>query len=82
MSIHLNEQQRRELEQGQPVQVLDEDTKQAYILLRPEEFERLKKLVYDDSPWTDTEKEQLAWEAGQSLGWDDMDEYDNYEKKS
>jgi hypothetical protein len=36
---------------------------------------------YDDSPWTREELHALAWEAGKSLGWDDMDEYDDVPEK-
>jgi hypothetical protein len=42
-------------------------------------YDRLKG--YDDSPWTDEERDALAWEAGQSAGWDDMDDYDHYRSK-
>src|SRR4051794_7455116 len=44
-------------------------------------YDRMKELLYDDSPWTDEEMDALAWEAGQHAGWGDMDEYDNYPEK-
>ena len=31
---------------------------------------------YDGSPWTPEEADALALEAGRSLGWEEMDEYD------
>ncbi len=31
---------------------------------------------YDDSEWTRDEMFALAWEAGKSIGWDEMEEYD------
>jgi hypothetical protein len=34
---------------------------------------------YDDSPWTEEELLAAAWEAGKSIGWEDMDEYDEIE---
>jgi hypothetical protein len=37
--------------------------------LRPDE--------YDDSPWTEAELLELAWEAGKRVGWDEMHEYDD-----
>ena len=33
---------------------------------------------YDDSPWTEEELHALAWEAGLSIGWEAMDEYDDF----
>lgn len=57
-------------------------TQELFVLLPVEEYERLKVVEYDDSPWTREERETLAWEAGKSIGWDDMDEYDNLPEKS
>lgn len=76
--IELNEEQRRELQQPEPV-AFDPQTNQAYVLVRKEVYERLKEL-YDDSPWTEEEMDALAWEAGRAAGWDEMDEYDGYQK--
>jgi hypothetical protein len=39
-------------------------------------YDRLTE--YDDSPWTAEEMDALAWEAGQSAGWDEMNEYNHY----
>jgi hypothetical protein len=44
-------------------------TTERFILLGTEE--------YDDSPLTSEELGALAWEAGMSLGWEEMDEYDD-----
>ena len=43
--------------------------------MRNEEYERLKEAEYDDSSWTDEEREQLAAEDADSLGWDGMEAY-------
>lgn len=32
---------------------------------------------YDDSGWTRDELHAPMWEAGKSIGWEDMDEYDD-----
>jgi hypothetical protein len=65
-----------------PPVVVDPTTKTAYVLLRLDVYERLKRAEeYDDSPWTDEEMELLAWEAGKHAGWEDMDEYDQYPEK-
>ena len=76
--IELTDEQRRELQQPEPV-AIDPQTRQAYVLVRKEVYEWLKEL-YDDSPWTDEEMDALAWEAGRAAGWDEMDEYDQYQK--
>jgi hypothetical protein len=78
--IELTEEQRRELGQVEPLAV-DPQTKETYVLVRRPVYERMKELLYDDSPWTDAEMAALAWEAGKAAGWEDMDEYDHYEKK-
>jgi hypothetical protein len=76
--IELTEQQRQELSQPEPT-AIDPRTNEVYVLVRKEVYYRLKG--YDDSPWTDEERDVLAWEAGQSAGWDDMDDYGHYPKK-
>lgn len=78
--IELTQEQRRELQQPEPI-AIDPETKETYILVRKEVYERMKELVYDDSPWTDEERDLLAWEAGQTAGWDDMGEYEHYGEK-
>ena len=77
--IELNEAQQIAVEtQGDPVELIDPRTHVRYLLVRADDFDRLRKLAYDDSPWTDDEKERLAMESGSSIGWDEMSEYDNY----
>lgn len=76
--IELTEEQSRELQQPEPV-AIDPQTRQTYVLVRKEVYERLKEL-YDDSPWTEEEMDALAWEAGRAAGWEEMDEYDRYQK--
>jgi hypothetical protein len=76
--IELTEQQLRALETPEviPPRVVNPRTKETFVLLRVEEYERLKE-EYDDSPWTREELGALAWEAGKQLGWEDMHEYDD-----
>jgi hypothetical protein len=75
--IELTQQQRQQLEGPEPV-AIDPQTNEQYVLVRKDVYERMKELLYDDSPWTDEERDALAWEAGRSAGWDDMGEYDHY----
>lgn len=79
--IELTQQQHEALEGGDTL-VRDGATNETYVLIRREVYERLTKHAsYDDGPWTDQERELLAWEAGQAAGWDGMDEYDHYPVK-
>ena len=64
--IELTEEQRRELDEPEPA-ALDPRTRQVYVLVRKEAYERIKELFYDDSPWTDEEMDRLAEEAGELL---------------
>jgi hypothetical protein len=49
-------------------------TKETFVLLRVDEYERLKEQEYDDSPWTREELQALAWEAGEHTGWEEYDD--------
>jgi len=81
--IELTEQQIEALRSpgATPLRLIDPQTKETFVLLRAEEYERLRAEEYDDSPWTREELETLAWEAGKAIGWDDMDEYDRLPEK-
>ncbi len=68
--IELTPQQRHELTEPEPV-AIDPETQETYILVRKEVYERLKELLYDDSPWTDEEMDLLAAEVDAMLD-DDM----------
>jgi len=62
--IELTEQQIQALAnpQADPPRVVNPRTQETFVLLRVEEYERLKDEEYDDSPWTREELEALAWE--------------------
>jgi hypothetical protein len=81
--IELTEQQVQALENPEvtPPRLVNPRTKETFVLLRVEEYERLKEGEYDDSPWTSEERHALAWEAGKHAGWADMDEYDDLSDK-
>jgi hypothetical protein len=82
--IELTEQQVRALEnpEATPPRVVNPRTKETFVLLRVDEYERLKEDGYDDSPWTREELQALAWEAGKHAGWEGVDEYDDASEKS
>jgi hypothetical protein len=81
--IELTEQQLRALEKPEatPLHMVNPRTKETFVLLRVDQYQRLKEEAYDDSPWTAEEMELLAWEAGKDAGWEDMNEYDRYPEK-
>jgi hypothetical protein len=61
--------------------VLNPRTHEIFVLLRVDEYQRLKDQEYDDTPLTKQELQAAAWEAGKSAGWEEMDEYDNLPEK-
>jgi len=83
--IELTEQQLQALEKSDvtPPRVVNPRTKQTFVLLPIDEYDRLKEEEqYDDSPWTSEERHALAWEAGKHAGWEEMDEYDDIAESS
>lgn len=81
--IELTEQQLQALEnpEATPPRVVNPRTQETFVLLPIEEYEQLKEVGYDDTPWTREELELLAWEAGKQAGWEDMNEYDELPEK-
>ena len=71
--IELTEQQAKALENAEatPPRVVDPWTQETFVLLRVDEYERLKGQEYDDSPWTREELQALAWEAGEHTCWEE-----------
>ncbi len=74
--IELTEQQMTALNnpQGTPPCVVNPRTKETFVLLRADEYERLKEHEYDDSPWTREELEAQAWQAGEQSEWEEYDD--------
>jgi hypothetical protein len=81
--IELTEQQITALEnlKSAPPRLVNPRTRETFVLLRLEEYERLKEDEYDDSPWTREELQILAWEASERTGWDDLGEDDQRPEK-
>jgi PHD/YefM family antitoxin component YafN of YafNO toxin-antitoxin module len=81
--IELTEPQIQALENSDttPARIVNPRTKETFVLLRVDEYERLKEEEYDDSPWTKEELQALAWKAGKQAGWEEMDEYDDASEK-
>jgi hypothetical protein len=62
---------------GVPLELVDEQAQVTYVLLRSEEFQRLRTAVEDDL--SDTYRAQI--ESAYRTGWNDsrMDEYNDYD---
>ena len=73
--IELTEQQIQALQHVDvtPPRVVNPSTHEAFVLLRVDEYERLKD-EYDDSPWTREELQALAWERVKHEDWDEYDD--------
>ena len=78
--IELAEQQAQALEtpEAAPPRVVNPRTKETFVLLRVEEYERLTAGAYDDSPWTREGLQALAWEG---IKHEDWEEYDDLPEK-
>ena len=79
--IELTEQQVQALEHADvsPPRFVNPRTQEAFVLLRGDEYERLRDDESDDSPWTREELQALAWERVKHEDWD---EYDHLPEKS
>jgi hypothetical protein len=74
--IELTEQQVQAMEDPQavPPRVVNPRTKEMFVLVRMDEYERLKKEEYDDSDWTRAELQTLAWQIGERTDWEEYDD--------
>ena len=74
--IELTEQQVEALEHAAatPPCVVNPRTRETFVLLRVDEYQRLKEDEYDDSPWTREELQALAWEVAERTGWEEYDD--------
>ena len=74
--IELTEQQLQALERPEvtPPLVVNPRTKETFVLLRVNEYDRLKEDEYDDSPWTREELQAQAWEVAERTGWEECDD--------
>lgn len=74
--IELTEQQMEAMDEPTaiPPRVVNPRTKELFVLVRMDEYERLKKEEYDDSDWTRAELKTLAWQIGEHTGWEEYDD--------
>lgn len=59
-----------------PPRLVNPQTKETFVLIPAEEYERLTKDDYDDSPWTRQELQAAAWETAERAGRGEGDEPD------
>ncbi len=69
----MTKEQLEAVRSGVSVRLKEEGTDM--VVLRADLFERLRGLLYDDSPWTDDEMDLLAAEDADLLGWDGTEAY-------
>ena len=76
--ILLNEQQGQSIDNPAeiPPRCVNPRTQEMFVLLRLDEYQRLIREDYDDSPWTSEELNALAWEATAAPDSDDAHDYD------
>ena len=81
--IELTDEQQRQLESGEAVDVTDSRTAQPYVILRKDIYERFRHLLYDDSDATEDELRLRLARSAKDNGWDeaDMDDYDRYDEE-
>lgn len=85
--IELTEQQAQALLYSKkPLRLVNPQTRETFVLLGVAEYARLTgdqtecnsgrgQGEYDDSPWTDEERDLLRAEAIETLGWEGMQAY-------
>jgi hypothetical protein len=81
--IDLTDAQRRQLESGQAVDIIDPQSGQPYLLLPKQVYDRVRHLVHDDSEWTVEEMPQMLARSAEANGWNEpgMDAYDRYDEE-
>lgn len=76
VTIELTDDQMRALSQPHPhpPQVVNPRTREAYVLLRVDQYKKLTEDLYDDSPWTREELESVARQTAERSAWDAQDD--------
>jgi hypothetical protein len=82
--IELTDEQRHQLEIGKAVDFTDPRTARSYVVLRKDIYDRVQRLVCDDSEWTDDELRLQLARSSKENGWDEpgMDAYDRYDQEN
>lgn len=77
--MDLTQAQLQSIKAGQPVRIVAPEVGGECVVIRADIFDRLKNVLYDDSPLSQSEKSRLLVEAGLRAGWDapEMDVYND-----
>ncbi len=77
--IELSEQQVIELSKphSSPLQLLNPRTKEAFVLIRIDEYKKLTTDEYDDSPWSREELQAVAAATADRAGWETTGDADD-----
>ena len=82
MPLPLTEEQVRAVatHPAEPVRLVDPETSEVFVLLRADDYERVRSLLEDDFDIRDTYPAQFA--SAMRAAWGDpaMDDYDNYDE--
>jgi hypothetical protein len=81
--IELTDEQRQQLESGRAVDITDPQTSQRYVILPKDIYERVRRLLYDDSEWMEDELRLHLARSAKDNGWEEagMDDYDRYDEE-
>lgn len=80
--IRLTEEQHQAIAGEESPIVLDPHDNASFVLVPTETFERIKKLLCDDTELNDVHLRTLFARSWAANGWDDprMDDYDRYDE--
>ncbi len=81
--IELTPEQQQQLGEGRAVEVTDPETAQPYVVLRKDVYDRVRRLLYDDSEATPDELRAMLARSAEANGWEEpgMDAYDRYDEE-
>jgi hypothetical protein len=81
--LELTDEQRQQLESGKTVDITDPQTAQRYVILQKDVYERVRRLLYDDSAWTADELRLHLARSAKENGWDEagMEDSDRYDEE-
>lgn len=83
MATEITPEQRQAIHAtGGPVELVDPETQEHFVLLRAETYQRLHHL-FDDGPLTAEQRRDLLAQAGKRAGWDEpeMDVYNELDPR-
>jgi hypothetical protein len=81
--IELTDEQRQQLESGKAIDVTDTQSAQSYVMLKKDSYDKVRRLLLDDSEWSEDELRLLLARSAKDNGWQEpaMDAYDRYDEE-